>query len=97
MLAVSDRFLTAFKPQQQQFNDNYCDCPNGADEPGTGACAPQGHFYCRNKGYVGMYIPSSRCALLERLSDNHAYTRRHRAFICMVLTTSDFANSLMTG
>ena len=47
-------------PTRVQLNDGYCDCPeNGADEPGTSACA-QGRFYCRNKGYVGAYIPSSR-------------------------------------
>ncbi|KAI0939027.1 hypothetical protein AcW1_004173 [Taiwanofungus camphoratus] len=40
-------------------NDDYCDCSDGSDEPGTGAC-PNTVFYCRNEGHIGAYIPSTR-------------------------------------
>ncbi|KAG5645275.1 hypothetical protein DXG03_006577 [Asterophora parasitica] len=40
-------------------NDDSCDCPDGSDEPGTGAC-PDTVFYCQNKGHIGATIVSSR-------------------------------------
>lgn len=40
-------------------NDDYCDCPDGSDEPGTSACA-NGLFWCANEGHQGAYIRSSR-------------------------------------
>ncbi len=40
-------------------NDDFCDCLDGSDEPGTSACS-NGIFYCQNAGHVGAFIPSSR-------------------------------------
>lgn len=52
-----------------QVNDDYCDCPDGSDEPGTSACshikdadlAIPG-FYCKNKG---MKWPSASLRLTD--------------------------------
>ncbi|KAK4524972.1 hypothetical protein GAYE_SCF07G2876 [Galdieria yellowstonensis] len=40
-------------------NDDFCDCDDGTDEPGTSAC-DRSVFYCENVGYLPAYIPSSQ-------------------------------------
>ncbi|XVF14625.1 hypothetical protein REPUB_Repub09cG0077200 [Reevesia pubescens] len=44
---------------RDRLNDNFCDCLDGTDEPGTSAC-PAGKFYCRNVGSMPQFIFSSR-------------------------------------
>ncbi|KAL6500065.1 hypothetical protein OROGR_027975 [Orobanche gracilis] len=44
---------------KSQFNDDFCDCPDGSDEPGTSAC-PNGKFYCKNTGHAPVILYSSR-------------------------------------
>uniref|UniRef100_A0A7C9DGX0 Glucosidase II beta subunit N-terminal domain-containing protein n=1 Tax=Opuntia streptacantha TaxID=393608 RepID=A0A7C9DGX0_OPUST len=44
---------------RDRINDDYCDCVDGTDEPGTSAC-PSGKFYCRNLGSTPRFLFSSR-------------------------------------
>ncbi|XP_037277854.1 uncharacterized protein LOC119170718 [Rhipicephalus microplus] len=43
-----------------QVNDDYCDCKDGSDEPGTSACL-NGRFYCkRHSAHSPKYVLSMR-------------------------------------
>eukprot|EP00894_Picocystis_sp_ML_P002606 jgi/Pico_ML_1/53123/g3729.t2 len=44
--------------QIDRFNDDYCDCVDGSDEPGTNACV-NGKFYCNNYGHEAKTIYAS--------------------------------------
>ncbi|KAL6563438.1 hypothetical protein OROGR_002397 [Orobanche gracilis] len=44
---------------KSRFNDDFCDCPDGSDEPGTSAC-PNGKFHCKNTGHAPVILYSSR-------------------------------------
>mmetsp|Transcript_101726 Transcript_101726/g.255051 ORF Transcript_101726/g.255051 Transcript_101726/m.255051 type:complete len:465 (+) Transcript_101726:98-1492(+) len=48
--------------QFEAVNDEYCDCADGLDEPGTGACAGQEQtlFHCPNEGSTPQLIYASR-------------------------------------
>ncbi|CAE7815834.1 Prkcsh [Symbiodinium sp. CCMP2456] len=43
-------------------NDDFCDCADGSDEPGTPACAGVGLFYCSNVESIPKLIYSSHVA-----------------------------------
>jgi hypothetical protein len=51
-----------FELAPSQINDNYCDCKDGTDEPGTSACSDSfgARFICENKAHKSISIPSSR-------------------------------------
>ncbi|KAI9922434.1 hypothetical protein PsorP6_000624 [Peronosclerospora sorghi] len=46
----------------RRVNDNFCDCDDGDDEPGTAACSHvlSSQFYCANEGFFPETIPTSR-------------------------------------
>eukprot|EP00746_Dinoflagellata_sp_MGD_P143903 gnl/MRDRNA2_/MRDRNA2_76667_c1_seq1.p1 gnl/MRDRNA2_/MRDRNA2_76667_c1~~gnl/MRDRNA2_/MRDRNA2_76667_c1_seq1.p1 ORF type:complete len:428 (-),score=77.11 gnl/MRDRNA2_/MRDRNA2_76667_c1_seq1:479-1762(-) len=41
-------------------NDDFCDCDDGSDEPGTSACGDTGWFYCVNEGSIPQWLQASR-------------------------------------
>lgn len=44
-----------------RLNDNYCDCEDGSDEPGTSACSHTAAvFHCANAGFFPLDLPTSR-------------------------------------
>eukprot|EP01043_Picozoa_sp_COSAG02_P055212 COSAG02_NODE_6368_length_3621_cov_1.933844_6_plen_340_part_00 len=52
----------ARKLAKNQVNDDFCDCDDGTDEPGTAACAlvdGQASFFCRNDGFPSATVFAS--------------------------------------
>lgn len=47
------------KFNKSHLNDDFCDCADGSDEPGTSAC-PNGKFFCKNTGHAPLFLYSSR-------------------------------------
>ena len=47
---------------QNYVDDDYCDCPDGSDEPSTSACShlPGSVFACGNEDWKKVVLPSSR-------------------------------------
>ena len=43
-------------------NDEYCDCADGSDEPGTSACSHTrgAQFWCANEGYLAQRLPTAK-------------------------------------
>lgn len=69
-------------------NDDFCDCADGSDEPGTGACAGQDEtlFHCANSGATPQLVYASRvddgiCDCCDG-SDEAGLAARHPGATC---------------
>lgn len=65
LYAPADKFTCRDKSKKiawSAVNDDYCDCKDGSDEPGTSACAnaDMGWFWCLNTGHEGDWLKSNR-------------------------------------
>lgn len=47
---------------RERLNDDYCDCDDGSDEPGTAACShvSTSAFHCSNDGYFPRKVRGKR-------------------------------------
>lgn len=70
-------------------NDDFCDCVDGSDEPGTGACAGQESplFFCLNAGSTARQLYASRvgdgiCDCCDGSDEASLAERRGQAVAC---------------
>jgi hypothetical protein len=54
----------------ERINDDYCDCDNGTDEPGTGACSHliNSEFFCENGGFFPKKVSEKSYIYLSDLA-----------------------------
>ncbi|KAJ7562957.1 hypothetical protein O6H91_03G090200 [Diphasiastrum complanatum] len=68
---------------RERLNDNFCDCTDGTDEPGTSAC-PESRFYCKSAESGTENLFSSRvndgiCGKLQTKRFDHANRNHNEA------------------